>query len=174
MKRGRKPKAAAIKEAEGNRGKRPINEWVQPKRPKSALAAPAHLDLVAATEWRRLSREMQLLGTLTSVDRAAFTAYCQCWSTYVHAQQRIDANAKNKKTAGGLLMTTAAGNVIQDPLIGIRNTALRDLVRYAVEFGFTPASRVRVEIAAPGGARLAAQAAGAAAASSTERKFFDD
>lgn len=168
MKRGRKPKAAAVRRLEGNRGKRPIDEWVEPKRRSTTLPPPAHLDAIARAEWARLAKEITLLGTLTNVDRAAFTAYCQTWSTYVQAQAAIDKRAKDPKTLGGLVMTTAAGNLIQDPLIGVRNTALRDLMRYASEFGFTPAARVRVQDAAPHVAKKAAAAAGSAG------KFFDD
>lgn len=172
MKRGRKPKAAAIRKAEGNRGKRPIAEWVEPKRRSTELAPPAHLDAIAVAEWKRLAREMTLLGTLSNFDRGAFTAYCQTWSTYIAAQRQIDANARNRKTAGGLLATTAAGNVIQDPLVGIRNTALRDLVRYASEFGFTPASRVRVGYLAPPPGRQ--DQGEAEEADNPERRFFAD
>lgn len=171
MKRGRKPKAAAIRKAEGNRGKRPIAEWVEPRRRSTDLPPPAHLDDVAKAEWKRLAREMTLLGTLSNFDRGAFAAYCQAWSTYVAAQRQIDANAKKKNTAGGLLATTAAGNVIQDPLVGIRNTALRDLVRYASEFGFTPASRVRVGYMAP---PTPTQSETVEQADDPERRFFAD
>lgn len=171
MRPGRPAKPAHLKLVEGNRGKRPIAEWVAPAKRGQALAPPAHLDPIAKAEWKRLAKEITLLGTLTNVDRAAFTAYCQCWSTYVQAQTAIDKRAKDPKTLGGLVMVTAAGNMIQDPLVGIRNTALRDLMRYASEFGFTPASRVRVQDAAPGAARQAAQAQESAAPA---RKFFAD
>ena len=60
---------------------------------------------------------------------------------------------------GAMLMRTKAGNTIQNPLIGIRNQAMRNMVRYAAEFGFTPSSRVRVQEGAPAGARKGQEAA---------------
>ncbi|MFA7218771.1 MAG: P27 family phage terminase small subunit, partial [Dehalococcoidales bacterium] len=38
------------------------------------------------------------------------------------------------------------GNYIQQPLIGIANTAARDMVKYASEFGLTPAARASLGI----------------------------
>lgn len=168
MRPGRPAKPTHLKLVAGNPGKRPAVDWVSPKQRGQAMPAPAHLDAHAKAEWRRLAKEITLLGTLTNVDRAAFTAYCQSWSTYLRAQEAIDKRAKDPKTFGGMILTTAAGNMIQDPLVGIRNVALRDLMRYASEFGFTPASRVRVQDAAPAVARKAAQTGDAAG------KFFDD
>ncbi len=161
-KRGRKPKPTHLKLVTGNPGKRPIGEdWVKPAKRETAMPPPKHLDAYAATEWRRLSKELTTLGTLTNVDRAAFAAYCQSWSIYLHAQEALDDLARKDETGmGAMLMRTKQGNTIQNPLLGIRNQAMRNMVRYAAEFGFTPSSRVRVQDAAPGQARRQAQAPG--------------
>lgn len=157
MKRGRKPSPAAVKKAKGNPGKRPIDEWVAPAKLAATPPPPPHLDPIAADEWKRLAPELTTLGTLTAFDQAGFTAYCQAWSTYVQAERHIRAAGRRKGTYGGLVLATAAGNMIQSPMVGIRNTALRDLMRYAAEFGLTPAARVRVQDAAPGAAAARAR-----------------
>lgn len=170
--RGRPPKPSHLKLVTGNPGKRPIQEdWVKPKARVKPLAPPEHLDALAAKEWKRLAGQLTTLGTLTDIDRAAFSAYCQAWSIYVHAQEAIDDLArKDDSGMGAMLITTKSGNTIQNPLLGIRNQAMKNMVRYAAEFGFTPASRVRVQDAAPGAAASAAQRQRAAGGS----EFFDD
>jgi P27 family predicted phage terminase small subunit len=164
--RGRRPKPSYLKVVTGNPGKRPIGEdWVKPEPPKRPIAAPALLDRYAKAEWTRLAPGLHKLGLLTFLDRGPFVAYCQAWSIYRHAQEALDdLSRKDDSGLGGMLMRTKAGNTIQNPLIGIRNKALRDMVRYAAEFGFTPSARARVQDAAPKAAKGAASGA----------SFFDD
>lgn len=171
MKRGRPAKPSHLKLVTGNPGKRPITEdWVKPKTRSKPLPAPAHLNPRALAEWRRLAPELTLLGTLTNVDRAAFAAYCEAWAIYVQAQEVIDDLArKDESGMGAMLITTKSGNTIQNPLLGIRNQALKQVVRYAAEFGFTPASRVRVQDATPGVAAANNQRQRAGGS-----EFFDD
>jgi len=45
----------------------------------------------------------------------------------------------------GLLIKTTNGNVIQNPLVGISNHSWSQVLRFAKEFGLTPASRSRLE-----------------------------
>ena len=71
--RGRKPKPTAVKELEGNPGKRPLNE-LEPKPKKKAPKCPGWLDAEAKTEWRRVAKQLEELGVLTEVDMAAFAA----------------------------------------------------------------------------------------------------
>ena len=148
---GRKRKPTHLKLVTGNPGRRPIGDWVKPARRETVMPPPAHLDAYAAAEWKRLATELTTMGPLTNVDRGPFAAYCQAWSIYLHAQVAIDDLARKDETGmGAMLMRTLSGNTIQNPLIGIRNQAMRNMVRYAAEFGFTPSSRVRVQDAAPG------------------------
>ena len=74
--RGRKPTPTAIKELEGNPGKRKINE-AEPKPEKKAPPCPKWLEPEAKKEWRRLSKQLEQIGVLTEVDQAAFASYCQ-------------------------------------------------------------------------------------------------
>ena len=53
--RGRKPTPAAIKEPEGNPGKRPLNKN-EPKLTKNAPPCPKWLEPEAKKEWQRLAR----------------------------------------------------------------------------------------------------------------------
>ena len=67
--RGRKPTPTAIKELEGNPGKRKLNDK-EPRPEKKAPSCPKWLEPEAKKEWRRLAKKMELMGVLTEVDMA--------------------------------------------------------------------------------------------------------
>ena len=81
--RGRKPKPTAIKELEGNPGKRPLND-AEPKPERKAPPCPKWLEPEAKKEWRRLSKQLEQIGVLTEVDQAAFASYCQAYPCEVY------------------------------------------------------------------------------------------
>ena len=89
--RGRKPKPTALKELEGNPGKRSLNPS-EPKPPQKAPSCPAWLEKEAKREWRRLSKGMEQLGILTELDRAAFAGYCQAYARW---KERLEHNKMN-------------------------------------------------------------------------------
>ena len=142
-KRGRKPKSTALKRLQGNPGKRPLNEH-EPQPDASMPAPPEHLNSVAIAEWGRMAGELNRIGLLTQVDRAAFAAYCAAYSTWVHAELQMARLAED----GGnpFLITTEKGNQIQNPIVGVRNKALDLMHKFMVEFGLTPSSRTRVTV----------------------------
>ena len=59
----RKPTPTAIKELEGNPGKRPLNTK-EPKPEKKAPSCPKWLEPEAKKEWRRLAKQMEQIGIL--------------------------------------------------------------------------------------------------------------
>ena len=129
---GRKPTPTAIKELEGNPGKRPLNKK-EPKPDKKAPTCPNWLDKEARAEWRRLARKMEQLGILTEVDKQAFASYCQAYSRWKNAEEKI--------TNYGTLMKTATGNYVEAPYVGIALKFQRQMIKCAEQFGLTPASR---------------------------------
>jgi P27 family predicted phage terminase small subunit len=134
---GRKPKPTIEKELAGNPGKRAINH-AEPK-PKAALPRrPEFLTGPARTEWYRISRELYLLGLLAKIDSTILAAYCSMYGTYVQAEKQL------KRKSVHLVVITDKGNLYQHPLVGIRNQAIAQMVRIAVEFGMTPSARSRV------------------------------
>jgi P27 family predicted phage terminase small subunit len=135
--RGRKPLPTNLKLVRGNPGKRKTN----PKEPKPKSGTPAcaaHLNATARGEWKRVSKELRTLGLLTNIDRSALAAYCQTYARWSEAEKGI------KET--GLVIETKDGNVIQNPLVGIANTALKLMHKFLVEFGMTPSSRSRISV----------------------------
>ena len=135
--RGRKPTPTAIKLVTGNPGKRPLNN----KEPRPRIRVPrvpSHLDEAAKIEWRRIARELKVLGLVTSIDRAALAAYCQAYSRWSQAEESL--------AKVGLLIKTSNGNVVQNPLVGIANRSMELMHRFLSEFGMTPSSRSRLSV----------------------------
>jgi P27 family predicted phage terminase small subunit len=135
---GRKPKPTAIKLLDGNPGHRPINKS-EPQF-SGTPTCPKHLDKVARAEWRRVESELAASGLLTTVDRAALAAYCSAWSRWVNAEESI-------QKFGAVIKSPKSGFPIQNPYVGIANTAMDQMRKFLVEFGMTPSSRSRVHAA---------------------------
>ena len=68
--RGRKPKPTALKQQEGNPGKRPLNER-EPTPPKGTIRCPNWLEAEAKKEWKRLAPSLEAMGVLTTADITA-------------------------------------------------------------------------------------------------------
>ncbi len=132
---GRRPKPTRIKEIEGNPGKRPLNR--QEPQPEAEIPeCPEHLDDAAREEWNRIAPQLLALGVLARIDRAALAAYCTHWSRWVEAETQL--------RKFGTVIKTAKGYPIQNPYLGIANTAVDQMRKFLTEFGMTPSSRSRV------------------------------
>ena len=70
--RGRKPKPTALKELEGNPGRRPLN-GAEPKPDRKAPRCPSWLEEEAKKEWR-VWAILEQMGLLTEMDMAAFAS----------------------------------------------------------------------------------------------------
>lgn len=125
--RGRKPKPTAQKELEGNPGKRPLNKN-EPKFAPKAPGCPTWLTLEAKAEWRRLVAELDAIGMLTKVDRAAMATFCQQWAIYKDAIELV-------KRDGMVLMVAPVtyvdlGVMSEDRLAGLSKQQLLRLAEY--------------------------------------------
>lgn len=76
MARGRKSQPAAIKEAKGNPGKRPVPA-AEASVPEHTQDVPAWLtDREAVRVWKQLSQDLRKINLLKSTDHVAFARYC--------------------------------------------------------------------------------------------------
>ncbi len=116
--RGRKPKPTAVKLLEGNPGKRGLNAGEAKK------------------EWKRMAKQMELLGILTEIDMAAFAGYCQAYARWKEAEGYISEH--------GAIMETPSGYCQQVPQVSIAQTYLKIMNRFCEQFGLTPSSRSRI------------------------------
>ena len=133
--RGRKPKPTALKQLEGNPGKRPLNEH-EPVPPKATVKCPAWLESEAKKEWRRLAPALESMGILTTVDLTAFAGYCQAYARWKEAEEFI--------TQHGSIFQTPSGYVQQVPQVSIAQQNLKIMQSFCSEFGLTPATRSRI------------------------------
>lgn len=133
--RGRKPKPTAIKILEGNPGKRKLNAY-EPTPEQTAPQCPDWLCDEAKEEWKRLADKMEQMGILTEVDMAAFAGYCQSYARWKEAEEFISRH--------GAIVKTPSGYWQQIPQVSIAQQYLKDMQKFAEQFGLTPASRSRI------------------------------
>lgn len=134
--RGPAPRPLELARLLGNPGKRRLNIETAHFAPK--VDPPSWLDALARKEWKRLAPELDRLGMLTSADRAAFACYCASYALLVEAQAALKLH--------GLVYTTPAGIPAARPEIQIAKSAMRNVLSFAHEFGFSPSARGRIEL----------------------------
>lgn len=145
---GPKPKPTNLKKLEGDIHKErwPKNE---PQPSSGKPTCPGHLSRIAKTEWYRISKELDVLGLLSQIDRAALAAYCSAYSRWVKAERAITALEKKWEDvdpAFSLITPTPNGTFQVQPLVSVSNKALVLMHKYLTEFGMTPASRTRISV----------------------------
>lgn len=136
--RGPVPKPTRLRIIEGNPSKRPINDR-EPRPTLKAPACPRWLMPEAKAEWRRVMPELERLGLLTQLDRAAFAGYCQSWARYVEAEAKVEQYGEILKAAG-------SDYIQQSPYVIIANKHLQMARAFCQEFGLTPSSRSRMQV----------------------------
>jgi P27 family predicted phage terminase small subunit len=137
--RGKKPTPKHLKLVKNSsRAKR--SELETAARPiGTAPEPPDFLCDDAKVEWRRVAPSLLALRLLTELDVGVLGAYCQAFATAKQAAQMLSAE--------GLTVLTHHKNIIPHPLLGIRNKAMADMVRYAAELGCSATSRARLPVA---------------------------
>lgn len=123
--RGRRPGLATIQ-------RRMAGHYTGP-----SPGCPAWLDEVAKEEWVRIAPELDRMGTLTPVDSMLLASYCRAYSQWVKAEMIVEQE--------GLIVTGSTGNPILHPAARHAARLLQELRKAAAEFGFSPASRARVD-----------------------------
>lgn len=132
--RGRKPKPTALKILEGNPGKRPLNKGEV--CPTGAAVCPDWLEDEAKAEWERMSKALEDMGMLTSMDMVAFAGYCQAYARWKEAEEFL--------TQHGSIVRTPNGYLQQVPQVSIAQTNLKIVLKFCEQFGLTPSSRSRI------------------------------
>ena len=108
---------------------------------------PKWMDRDAKAEWRRAVKACEDWPTwLQEVDRAALTAYCVSWSTFLAAAQ--DLAERGPLVAGRSSADEARDALVKNPSVQIARDAQDQLRRWARELGFTPDARGRIEVGA--------------------------
>ena len=146
--RGRRPKPTHLKLVQGdarNVGRKKLEEKAarEAKIPPALPMPPPELLDEAKVEWGRISSQLYDAGLLTDVDRGALAACCQAYGRWMQAERIMADLQKRDPIFQGLMIKTAKGHMVQNPLVGTANKAMSDYVRFCTEFGLTPSSRSR-------------------------------
>lgn len=129
---GRRPTPEALKQLAGNPGKRKPREAIK----STGLAScPSWLPPIAKTEWKRLASSLELLGLLGSADQGALAGYCTSYANLVRAQKVLNTKG---------FTYTHNGLEKKRPEVQIAQDAMREMRKFAQEFGMTPSSRSKV------------------------------
>lgn len=92
--RGPKPLPANVHLLRGNPSKLRLDELRGEVRPPVAIPpCPKHLLPAAKAEWKRIAKELESLGLISQIDRAALAAYCQAWGRWLQAEEAIRRQA---------------------------------------------------------------------------------
>ncbi len=134
--RGPAPKPTRLKVLAGNPGKRALNRH-EPQPTPGVPPCPVQLSEEAKREWKRISKELDRLGLLTVLDRAALSAYCQAWGRWIEAEERLRQH--------GVIVKSPNGFPVQSPYLAVANKAMAQMGKLLVEFGLSPASRARIQ-----------------------------
>jgi P27 family predicted phage terminase small subunit len=132
---GRRPLPTAIKELNGNPGKRPLNQN-EPKPRQKRPKPPAHLSEIARAEWRRVVRMLSPMGVITEVEADMLAVYVQSYARWVDASGQL--------AESGMVVLDGRGNPVINPYLRIVNECIKQMHTCMVELGMTPASRARL------------------------------
>ena len=100
------------------------------------LDCPPELGPIARQEWDRIVPLLAAADRVTGLDRSLLAVYCVAFANWLDATITIQAY--------GSIMKSPNGHPMQSPAVSIANQNAEVMVRIAVQFGFTPASRLRL------------------------------
>jgi len=133
-KRGPRPHTKAKAEFKGS--------WRAKKKPPPPPPAtdkpvcPGLLKGEARAEWDRQAVLLTEKGLWSRDYQVALIMYCEAWGEFVDCALQLQKE--------GLTATTDKGNLVQHPLVSIRNRAFDRVTRLGQQFGFTPTAQVDV------------------------------
>ncbi len=152
--RGRPPKPYNLQLIEGRRISKKKQHSPKPK--KELPICPSWLSDKAKAEWRYIVPELDRLGLLTKIDRAALVTYCESFAQYRTAMEWIQKNGTHyplweRDTKTKEIVRDAEGKPIlrymqQVPQVGIANKAFQNIKSCCMMFGLSPSDRGRISI----------------------------
>jgi P27 family predicted phage terminase small subunit len=142
---GRRPTPTYLRLLKGNPQHRPIGKAEpEPTVPPSVPPAPEHLYGYALDEWCRVTPELFHMRVLTNADLKVLEAYCTAYGRWREAEEALARYRAQDPNMHGLVLRTPAGIPTPNPLVNVARKAGLDMLRYAIEFGLTPAARSRI------------------------------
>jgi len=145
--RGRRPMPTVLKLIRGNPDKQKLPQGeAEPAAPDEIPPPPSFLSGYAEEEWRRLAGELYYLKLLTRIDVNLLAAYCQAFKRWREAEEALLELGSSLPLKGLMMRYRNGGELMRNPLVAISQHACADMVRYAAEFGLSPAARARIAL----------------------------
>ena len=134
-------KPTAIKELQGNPGRRPLPKK-EPKPKVGKLSCPRWMNGKAKWAFNELGLQLEKMKVLTHADRKALELLCDSYAEFREAREYVLSNGFTYET------TTPAGDKMVRPYphVTIYQNAWRRCSDMLKQFGLTPSSRAGVEM----------------------------
>ncbi|RAH37420.1 phage terminase small subunit P27 family [Halomonas sp. SL1] len=138
---GRKPLPANVHAIRGNPSKLPAHELAggqgsQPQIQAEIPPCPAFLSKDAKGEWKRIAKDLQTLGLISKLDRGELAVYCQAWSDWKRAREKI-----TQLEDSGFVETTPSGYKQMSAWMQLANRAEERMRKAGSSFGLNPSAR---------------------------------
>lgn len=137
---GRKPLPANVHALRGNPSKKSRHELRDESAqqlPAEIPPCPAFLTKDAKAEWRRIAKDLQILGLISQLDRGELAVYCQAWGDWKVAREKI-AELEER----GYVEMTPSGYKQMSVWMQIANRAEERMRKAGSSFGLNPSARV--------------------------------
>lgn len=102
----------------------------------SVIKCPEWLDNGAKKEWKKQAPALTKDGRLNEQTSSAFATYCQAYSQWQQAAEKIKTD--------GMIVVTKTGYPIQAPWVSIEAQLYTVILKFGGEFGLTPAARAKI------------------------------
>lgn len=148
--KGRKATPNKILELRGGSAHSHRPERKEPDLKIKIPSCPPHLDDEAKAEWKRASRILKRIGLVTDLDRSTLAAYCEAYSRWVRATNKINemgmiyAEGREVDEKGKVIKQ---GVPKANPYIKIARDAYDQMIKTATLFGMSPSARASLSIA---------------------------
>jgi len=142
MGKGRKKTPTVLKEMYGTaRADRVLENEMQVDLLTELPEAPDLLSEIGIAEWYKVTTQLFNLKMLHNVDQSLILAYCNEMSLYIESELELRENGRidNFKNSNGDLVRSQA-----KPLVKVKNDALANALKLAVQFGLTPVARTNI------------------------------
>ena len=135
--RGPPPEPTKLRVIKGNPGKRALNQ--NEPQPESGIPdCPDFITGRAAEEWDRIAVQLDDVGLLSKIDRAALAAYCTAYERWSKAEETVRKSGTLIKSPNGFPMIS--------PAVSVATKAMDQMLKIAKEFGMTPSSRSSIAV----------------------------
>ena len=143
--RGPSPKPSAMKELEGNPGRRPLPKD-EPKPLVTLPDTPDSLSPIARNEWTRVAKILHAVRVLTAADLATLRCYCVNFAWAFEAEQEVMRQGTTIEETRGTAENPYTIKK-ENPAFTVAQKAYKQMHEFARELGLTPASRSKIQSA---------------------------